>query len=78
MIQITFPKFRFLGVVRVSIGIENSEKEIIILENSLKKIIHSKKKSSSKEKIPNTQNSITEVEKQWDNAIRESVAKVFS
>lgn len=78
VIQIIFPRFRFLGVVRVSLGIENSEQEIITLENALKKIIHSSKGSSSGEKRAVAPKTRADVEKQWENSIRETLAKVFS
>ena len=38
LIQTLFPKFRFLGLVRISLGIENSEKDIAELINVLGKI----------------------------------------
>lgn len=38
LIQILFPKFRFLGLVRVSIGIENSPEDIDTLIDTLGKI----------------------------------------
>jgi selenocysteine lyase/cysteine desulfurase len=44
LIQILFPKFRFLGVVRVSLGIENTEADIDTLIRVLEKFALQSKK----------------------------------
>ncbi len=67
LIQHLFPKFRFLGLVRVSIGIQNSEKDVDTLIEALNKIT---KNSHSSE--------FSSAQKLMDDFVKETALRVYS
>ncbi len=78
LIQILFPKMSFPGLVRVSLGIENSEKDIDILIHSLNKITkHPGASSTSRENgTPNLPKA--DVKQQMNDFVKDSSLRVFS
>ena len=78
LIQVLFLKLKLPGLVRVSLGIENSEEDVDRLIHSLNKITkHSRGSSASKnyETLNLTQ---ADVQKQMNDFVRDSVLRVFS
>lgn len=78
LIQISFPKVRFPGLARVSLGIENSKEDVDKLIHSLNKITkHSKASSASKGdgtlNLPKA-----DVKRKMNDFVRDSALRVFS
>ncbi len=82
MIQILFPRVKFPGLVRVSLGIENSEKDIDTLIQVLAKIAGQKKNSPSrdsppiKHRIPKSAKA--DVRRKMNDFTRNSALRVYS
>ncbi|OFY48931.1 MAG: hypothetical protein A2W85_14795 [Bacteroidetes bacterium GWF2_41_31] len=82
LIQTLFPKFRFLGVIRVSLGIENTEEDVDILIQVLNQITGKPRKSA--DKLSGTASKGTpilsqkEVQQQVNNFVNEVALKVYS
>jgi hypothetical protein len=77
-----FPKFRFLGLVRVSLGIENSEEDIDKLIRVLGKIASPKHISTERNSVSgNKGNPIInqdEVQKQMNDFAKNIATSVYS
>ncbi|PKP31326.1 MAG: hypothetical protein CVT99_09250 [Bacteroidetes bacterium HGW-Bacteroidetes-16] len=82
LIQTLFPKFRFLGVIRVSLGIENTEEDVDTLIQVLEQITEKPRKST--DQLVETASkgtpilSLKEVQQQVNNFINEVALKVYS
>jgi selenocysteine lyase/cysteine desulfurase len=74
LIQHLFPKFRFLGLVRVSLGIGNTAEEIEILAKTMDEIISSK--TDKKYRLSSDQKS--EIKRLMGQFETERVEKVFN
>jgi selenocysteine lyase/cysteine desulfurase len=79
VIQILFPKIRFLGVVRISLGIENSREDLDALIGVLRKIAAAAESKSKRKKVTGTSAANeTEVKRQMKDFARAAASKVYS
>ena len=78
VIQTLFPKSRFPGLVRVSLGIENSEEDVDELIHSLNKISQNAQISTTSKEIGRLHVSKADVQKQMNEFVRDSALRVFS
>jgi selenocysteine lyase/cysteine desulfurase len=79
LIQILFPKFRFLGLIRVSLGIENSEEDVETLIRVLTKIASPAKVSSKRN--PSVETPIlsdAEAQQKMNDFVSASALRVYS
>lgn len=78
LIQILYPKLKLLGLVRVSVGIENSAEDVDKLIQVLQKILSPAKQSNGLDDISDKAvYTITEAEKQTADFVKVSVEKVY-
>ena len=79
VIQTLFPKFRFLGLVRVSLGIENTEEDVDTLIHALGKIANPARASAGKNSADETPVlSKQEVNQQISDFVNASAQRVYS
>jgi selenocysteine lyase/cysteine desulfurase len=79
LIQTLFPKFRFLGLVRVSMGIENSAEDVDKLIDALGQIVNSSRDSLvNKSAIGTPILTKAEVDQQIKDFVIASAVKVYS
>ncbi len=78
LILTLFPKLKLPGLVRVSLGIENSEEDIDKLIHSLRKIIKHPPDSSASKEYKKLNLSKVDVQKQMNNFVKDSALKVFN
>ena len=79
VIQTLFPKFRFLGLVRVSLGIENTEEDVDTLIHALGRIASPARASSGSNPPGGTPVlSKQEVNQQISDFVSASAQKVYS
>ena len=82
LIQILFPKFKFLGVVRVSLGIENSAEEVDALIHVLGKIARQPRTgtdsafAAARNGTPSLPR--TDIQQQMDNFARAAAQRVYT
>ncbi|NQU32860.1 MAG: aminotransferase class V-fold PLP-dependent enzyme, partial [Bacteroidetes bacterium] len=77
VIQILFPRFRFMGIIRVSLGIENTEKDVDKLISVLTKI--TSKKRGAEHKVTNGEVKLTqtEVQQQIEDFVLDAAKRVY-
>ena len=82
LIQTLFPKFRFLGVIRVSLGIENTEEDVDTLIQVLEQITGKPRKPADHPAETTSKGtpilSQKEVQQQVNNFVNEVALKVYS
>ena len=79
LIQVLFPKLRLMGLVRVSLGIENSAEDVDKLIHVLQQILSPAKESSGKGAISKKPvYTIAEAEKQTSEFVRAASQKVYN
>jgi hypothetical protein len=78
LIQILYPKLKLLGLVRVSIGIENSSEDVDKLIQVMQQIVSPAKELSGKGAISGKPvYTLAETEKQTSDFVRASAEKVY-
>jgi selenocysteine lyase/cysteine desulfurase len=79
LIQILFPKFRFLGLVRVSLGLENREEDVDRLIQTLHKIAGPPRSSSNRKPATETPVvSMAELNRKMNDFVNAAAQNIYS